>query len=82
MEYAFAQFLSLRSGPRWTITFSQILQSARQLVVKRGFGKVRHLDEKLLWIQSREDFNMVQAPTDSNAAASIPNHLEDEESDS
>ena len=30
--------------------------SARQLVTKRGVGKVRHLDGKLLWIQNREDF--------------------------
>ena len=34
--------------------------SARQLVMKRGVGKVRHLDGKLLWIQSRKDFNMLQ----------------------
>ena len=41
---------------------------ARQLVMKRGVGKVRHLGGKLLWVQSREDFKMVQVPTDSNMA--------------
>ena len=40
--------------------------SARRLVMKRGVGKVRHLDGKLLWDQSRRDFKMVQVPTDSN----------------
>ena len=39
--------------------------------MKRGVGKVRLLDGKLLWgygfwIQNRKDFNMVQVPTDSN----------------
>ena len=38
--------------------------SARQLVMKRGVGKVRRLDGKLLWIQNRKDFKMVQVPTD------------------
>ena len=42
--------------------------SARQLATKRGVGKVRHLDGKLLWIQNRKGFKMVQAPTDSNMA--------------
>ena len=42
--------------------------SARQLVVMRGVGKVRHLDGKLLWIQNRKEFNMVQVPTGSNMA--------------
>ena len=36
--------------------------SARQLAMKRGVGKVRHLEGKLLWIQSRKDFKMVQLP--------------------
>ena len=36
--------------------------STRQLVMKRGVGKVRHLD------QSRKDPKMVQVPTNSNAA--------------
>ena len=30
--------------------------------------KVRHLDGKLLWIQNRKGFKMVQVPTDSNMA--------------
>ena len=42
--------------------------SARQLVMKRGVGKVRRLDGKLFWIQSRKDFKMVQVATDSNIA--------------
>ena len=42
--------------------------SARQLVTERGVGKVRHLDGKLLWVQSRKDFNMIQVPTDGNIA--------------
>ena len=42
--------------------------SARQLVTKRGVGKVRRLDGKLLWIQNIEDFTMVQVPTDNNMA--------------
>ena len=29
---------------------------------------MRHLDGKLLWIQSRKDFKMAQASTDSNIA--------------
>ena len=36
--------------------------------MKRGLGKVRHSDGKLLWIQNRKDFKMVQVPTDSNVA--------------
>ena len=42
--------------------------SARQLVMKRGVGKVRHLDGTLLWNQNRKGFNMVQVPTGSNMA--------------
>ena len=42
--------------------------SARQLVTKIGVGKVRRLDGKLLWIQSRKEFKMVQVPTDGNIA--------------
>ena len=42
--------------------------SARQLVMKRGVGKVRHVDGKLPWIQNRKGFKMVQVPTDSNMA--------------
>ena len=42
--------------------------SARQLVMKRGVGKARHLDGKLLWIQNRKDFKMIQVPTDGNIA--------------
>ena len=38
--------------------------SARQRVMKGGFGKVRHLDGKLPWIQNRQDLNTVQVPTD------------------
>ena len=29
---------------------------------------MRHLDGKLLWIQNRKDFRMVQVPTNSNMA--------------
>ena len=36
--------------------------------MKRGVGKVRHLDGKLLWVQNRKDFKTVQVPTDSNMA--------------
>ena len=37
--------------------------------MKRGVGKVRHVDGTLLWIQSRKkDFKMVQVPTNSNMA--------------
>ena len=36
--------------------------------MKRGVGKVRHLDGKLLWIQNRKDFKMVQVRKDSNMA--------------
>ena len=42
--------------------------SVRQLVTKRGVGTVRHLDGKLLWIQTRKGFKMVQVPTDSSIA--------------
>ena len=42
--------------------------SARQLVMKRGVRKVRHLDGKSLWIQNRKDFIMLQVPTDSDMA--------------
>ena len=42
--------------------------SARQLVMKRGVGKVRHLDGKLLWVQSGKDFNGAQVPTGSSMA--------------
>ena len=67
MESAFAQFLSLLLGQRWTITFSLILQ-VRANLMKRGVGQVRHLDGKLLWVDSRKDFKIVQIPTDSNMA--------------
>ena len=59
--------MSLRSGHRQTIVSSQILYM-RQLVTKRGVGKVRHLDGKLLWIQNRKDFKMVEVSIDSNTA--------------
>ena len=36
--------------------------------MKRGIGKARHLDGKLLWIQNRKDFKMIQVPTDGNIA--------------
>ena len=36
---------------------------------------MRHLDGMLLWIQNRKDFNMVQAPTDSNMADIITKPL-------
>ena len=56
--------------------------SARKLVMKKGVGKVRHVDGKLLWIQNRKDVNMVQVPTDSNVADfNTKNHLEARESD-
>ena len=54
---------------------------ARQLVTKRGVGKVMHLDGKLLWIQNRKDFKMVHVPTDSNMADLNASHLEDKGSD-
>ena len=38
-------------------------------------GKVRHLDGKLLWVQNRKDFTVVQVPTDSNVADIDTNHL-------
>ena len=34
----------------------------------RGVGKVRHSDGKLLWIQTRKDFKMIQVPTDGSVA--------------
>ena len=37
-------------------------------MTKRGVGKVRHLDGKLLWIQNRQDFKMVHVLADSNVA--------------
>ena len=49
----------------YILTYSS---SARQLVMKRGVGKVRHLDGQLLWVQNTKDFKMVQVPTDSNTA--------------
>ena len=42
--------------------------SARQLVTKKGVGKVRHLDRRLLWVQNRKDFKIVQVPTNSDMA--------------
>ena len=50
--------------------------SARQLVVKGGVGKVRHLDGELLWVQNRNDFTMrmAQGATDSNMVDINTNH--------
>ena len=42
--------------------------SARQLAMKRGVGKVRHVDGKLLRVPKREDFKTLQVAADSNMA--------------
>ena len=55
--------------------------SARQLVTKRGVGKARRLDGKLLWVQNRKDLKMVQAPAVATWQTSTQSHLEQRESD-
>ena len=81
MEYSFAQFSSFRLGQVEHQIFTAS-PSARQLVLKRGAGKVRHLHGKLrLWIQNREGFNIVQVPTGFNMADTNSKPLGGKESD-
>ena len=42
--------------------------AARQIANKRGCGKIRHMDQKLLWLQMRKDMEFLHISTDFNIA--------------